>query len=171
MSQTLLQDFKTVKVVCVPIPKSKTKFGLSEKHAKKRLEKSGWEVWRGGNIGLQRRYETYLNVKRKYEKLSDLLNKQYPEQHDYLMLLCAVHHGMPDFLCHRNGVFKFVECKLGYESLSKRQKVCINKLLQLGFAVEVHKIVEKQTKTRIADLNLVTGQKIIKDAQKMLKGY
>ncbi|HLD33612.1 MAG TPA: VRR-NUC domain-containing protein [Candidatus Nanoarchaeia archaeon] len=171
MSQTLLQDFKTVKVVCVPIPKSKTKFGLSEKHAKKRLEKSSWEVWRGGSIGLQRRYDSYPNVKKKYEKLSQLLDKHHPEFHEYLMLLCAVHHGMPDFLCYRNGVFKFVECKVGYESLSKRQKVCINKLLQLGFAVEVHKIVEKQTKTRVADLNVVTGMKTIKDVQKGLKGY
>jgi len=41
----------------------------------------------------------------------------------------------------------FVECKLQYETLSSVQKKCIHLLKNIGFEVEVHKIVDHRTKT------------------------
>ena len=80
-----------------------------------------------------------------------------------------VQHGMPDFICYKNRQFKFVECKLGYESLSKRQKKCIQKLLDLGFEVEVHKLVETCTKARRAVMNIENGKKLVMEKQTRLK--
>ena len=42
--------------------------GLSEKLIKKRLEKQGWEVWRGSGVSLYKEYDMFPNVKRKYRK-------------------------------------------------------------------------------------------------------
>jgi hypothetical protein len=75
---------------------------------------------------------------------------------------------MPDFICYRYGVFKFVECKLGYETLSARQKKCIPKLQEQGFIVEVHKLVDAPTKTRVADVDITTGYIELREKQMML---
>lgn len=72
---------------------------------------------------------------------------------------------MPDFLCYRDGVFKFVECKLQYECLSERQKKCISKLQSLGFLVEVHKLVDERTKIRSAFVDLSSSDKLIIERQ------
>jgi hypothetical protein len=150
------------------VPKRRTKrtnYGLSELQVKAKLLKEGWEVWRGGNIGITRRAELYPNVERKYRRLCELLEQDYPKQLELLQYLCHVHHGMPDYVCYRRGEWKFVECKLYHEQLSKRQKTCITKLQSLGFIVEVHKLIDHRTKTRKAEINLATGKKKIKEHQ------
>ncbi len=139
------------------------KRGLSEKEFRRKLEKEGWLVWRGGLIGIQDRDEVYPNVYRKYSLLKKLLGKQYLA----LKYMNKVHHGMPDFVCYRNKKFKFVECKLQYECLSKVQKKCIQKLLSLGFNVEVYRLVDNRTKTREA-LITVDGVKRIVEKQLVL---
>ena len=164
-------NYPDIRHVFIPIPKKyKNRKGLSEKILKKRLEKQGWTVWRGGLINIIRNSEIYPSVRKKYALLCILL-KKHDKNLEYLQYICEVHHGMPDFICYRNNKFKFVECKLGYESLSKRQKKCIKKLQDLGFKVEVHKLVEKQTKTRLANINLNTGQKKIIAKQSMIRNF
>ncbi|MFC1774870.1 DNA polymerase domain-containing protein [Nanoarchaeota archaeon] len=173
--QTKIEDYirkHFVKYIFVPMKKDyfyKPRQGLSERLLKRRLEKQGWIVWRGGSIDVLRRGDNYPNVIRKYKKLCSLLDKYFPDCLDYLQYLCSVHHGMPDFICFRNGEFKFVECKLGYESLSKRQKKCIPKLQSLGFNVEVHKLVEPCTKTRVASIDIVGGFTRVLEKQAKLK--
>ncbi len=153
-------------VYYIPLRRNyKNRVGLSEKLIKQRLQKQGWEVWRGGAINILRMDEVYPNVRFRYQLLHHLLDKYHPKKREYLEYLCAVHHGMPDFICFRHGQFKFVECKLGHEQLSKRQKKCIPLLQKAGFEVEVHKIVEHCTKIREASLNITNGKKTIKARQ------
>jgi len=126
--QTLLEEFISIKYVFVPVNKKyKSNRGLSERLVRKRLERQGWNVWRGGIIGIESQ-ETYPNVKKRYKELTTLLIKHKPKKLEFLRYICDLHHGMPDFLCFRNGKFKFVECKLGYESLSQRQKKMYTKI-------------------------------------------
>jgi len=154
----------------IPIPKTHPqRKGLSERTAKRRLEKQGWDVWRSELLDVLKEPEIYPNVRRKYEKLILLLQKYHPKELPYLKYLNFVHHGMPDFLCFRKGEFKFVECKLGHEQLSSRQKKTITELQRLGFKVEVLKIAETCTKTIRSSVNLMTGKKIIFAKQMILK--
>lgn len=138
--------------------------GLAEKQLKKRLKKNGWEIWRAGYIHVIRTMDLYPNTFRKYIRLCKL----FPNI-EYLQYLSAVHHGMPDFLCYRKKVIKFVECKLGNEQLSIKQKKCILKLQSLGFSVEIHKLVFSSTKLRLAYLDLKTGHLDIVEKQTRLK--
>jgi len=143
--------------------------GLSEKVIRRRMERQRWIVWRGGIIGVQKELEIYPNVKRKYQLLAELMEEHKPGLLETLEYLAKVHHGMPDFLCFRKGEWKFIECKLGHEQLSNRQKHCIRKLQELGFHVEVHKLAEDCTKTRRMELNLDTGEKIMLEKQMKIK--
>lgn len=154
------------------VPRSKRRvsnYGLSEAQVKAKLLAEGWEVWRGGHIGITRRAELYPNVERKYKRLCELLERDFPQRLELLQYLCHVHHGMPDYLCHREkggrNEWKFVECKFLHEQLSMRQKTCIAKLQSLGFTVEVHKVVDHRTKTRSAEVNIETGKRLVKDVQ------
>ena len=70
---------------------------------------------------------------------------------------------MPDFVCYRNGEFKFVECKFKHEPLSKKQKKCIKRLQKMGFKVEIHKLVGPETKAR--EIEQINGKKFIKAKQ------
>ncbi|MFW6449930.1 MAG: DNA polymerase domain-containing protein [Nanoarchaeota archaeon] len=171
--QTLITDYyPKIKFVYIRMKRNyKYNRGLSEKIIKKRLEGNNWIVWRGGCINILREDGIYPNVYNKYSKLISLLKKYYPGIVEYLQYLCSVHHGMPDFLCFRDGKFKFVECKFRHESLSGRQKKCIQRLLDIGFVVEVHKLVGPETKTREAVINIRNNEKKIISKQKMLKGY
>jgi hypothetical protein len=152
--------------VYIPLSRlQKSRRGLSEKLLKRRLEKNGWQVWRGGFIHASRKTELYPNVERAYKNLAALLEKHKPGALELLQYLSVVHHGMPDYICFRNKEFKFVECKLAHEQLQESQKKCIPKLLQLGFSVEVHTLVDPCTKARGAVVDLETGEKIIHDTQ------
>lgn len=166
--QTKIEDY--IKFVYVPIPKSyATRHGLAEKKLRQRLEKQSWTVWRGSAFNILKMLDSYPNVVRKYTLLLELIVKHHPNKLEELQYLCAVHHGMPDFVCFRNGKFKFVECKLGHEQLSMRQKKCIKKLQQLGFEVEVHKLVEPGTKLRTAMVNPMNNDKRVIEKQQRLK--
>ena len=171
--QTKLLEYAApaIRQIFIPMQKlesNSSNIGLSEKILKRRLEKQGWTVWRGGIINIVRKNDIYPNIRRKYEQLCNLIVKHNPGVLEELQLMCAVHHGMPDFICFRNGSFKFVECKFKNEQLSSRQKKCISKLQQMGFEVEVQKIVAPNTKTRIALTNTVTWDKIIVEKQAKL---
>jgi hypothetical protein len=148
--------------------------GFSEEELKKRLERHGWTVWKGGLIGITRRKELYPNVERKYSRLKELLLRDFPEFVEELEYINAVHHGMPDYICFRNWnhkkEWKFVECKLMHEQLSARQKICIRKLQAMGFAVEVQKLVDHRTKMRHAEVDLENKLKRIRERQTTLKG-
>lgn len=141
--------------------------GFSEKHIKKELVRSGWEVWRGGLIGIELHHDVYPNVRRKYQRLTRLLIRHHDRHYDHLRYLSRVHHGMPDYICFRDG-FKFVECKLGYEQLSGVQKKTIALLSSIGFEVEVHRIAFSPTKTRKALVDVETGEKKVLEEQKRL---
>jgi len=151
---------KSLTHIFVPLQSSPPRFGLAERFLRRRLERQGWTVWRGGRIDIVRQEDVYPNVRRKYEQLCRLLQKHHPRQVERLQYLCAVHQGMPDFVCYRNGRFKFVECKLQYEPLSLRQKKCIQTLQQLGFVVEVHTLVDKRTKKR-RSIQFGTKQRVL----------
>jgi DNA polymerase-2 len=165
--QTRLPDFVTVTHHYIPLSKEYAdNKGLSEHLLKKRLEKSGWIVWRGGSIHILRQEEIFPNVLKKYSLLRKLMD---PVLFETLEYFSSTHHGMPDFLCFRNGMFKFVECKFRHEQLSDRQKKCIARLQNLGFTVEVHKLVDHQTKLRLAQVNIATNDKKVLEKQCALR--
>ncbi len=164
--QSRLHEY--IKVIHRYIPVSKDyedKKGLSEKLIRKRLEKKG-HVWRAGLIGILKD-EIYPNVRRKYQLLKDLMDRHHPGLHEHLEYINKVHHGMPDFLFFGKS-FRFVECKLQYEQLSSVQKKTIKKLIELGFDVEVHKVVDKRTKTRKASVYIFNGSKEVIERQAIL---
>jgi hypothetical protein len=165
--QTTLHEFLFVTHIYVPMRRQfLERRGLAERELKARLERQGWTVWRGDLIGILRREEeVYPNVRKKYELLAALLAKRRPDLQEELEYLAAIHHGLPDFLCHRLGEFKLVECKLGHEQLSEAQRRCIPKLQAMGFAVEVHKLVETCTKVRAAEVDITTGRKSVRERQ------
>lgn len=148
--------------------RAESRLGLSEKLLSRRLQRQGWELWRGGILHILRQGEPYPNVRRKYERLQSLLEKNLPGTFEHLQYLCHVHHGMPDFLCYRNRQFKFVECKLGYEPLRHNQRLCIRRLLELGFEVEVHTLAVPSTRRLVADHDLQTGKKYVIERQMVL---
>ncbi|MFW5746974.1 MAG: DNA polymerase domain-containing protein [Nanoarchaeota archaeon] len=152
-----------------PIGKHKTRSGLSERRLKARLQRMGWEVWRGGLFHVMRHGALFPNVEKKYHKLFDLMDHHHPGVRPKLEYLSAVHKGMPDFIAFRNGQFLFVECKLGHEQLSNRQRFCIKRLQELGFVVEVHKLVDECTKSCTAKIDLHTKEKRVEEKQMRLK--
>lgn len=151
----------------------KSRKGLAERQLRKRLERNGWQVFRGGFIyGLSA--DLYEPVKKRYEYLAHLLLSTFGQStFGYLCYLCLVHHGMPDFLCYHPTLqqFKFVECKLGHERLSSRQKETIRLLVQHGFTVELHRLVEPCTKTRKSALNLANNTATILEKDLTLRPY
>jgi DNA polymerase elongation subunit (family B) len=173
--QTKLPEFHPARLIphyYVPMTRLyKSNKGLSERQFKKRLEKAGWEVWRGGSIHMLRKQELFPNVRRKYTRLILLLHHYHPHHAEFLEYLCHIHKGMPDFICFRKGEFKFVECKFKNESVSKRQRKCFERLQKQGFRVEVHKLVDFPTKVRRAEVNVVTGSKRIMEQQMGLRVY
>ncbi|MFH1916468.1 MAG: VRR-NUC domain-containing protein [Nanoarchaeota archaeon] len=172
MGQLALETFlySRVKETCLEIPlKATSRRALSERLAKKRLEKKGWTVWRGGLFSITKREEIYPSVLHKYTLLLELMEKHYPGKVEALQYLCDVHHGMPDFVCYKDGIFRFVECKLIYETLSLRQKRCLKKLAQLGFPVEVMRLVDKRTMKRRAVYDVQNGRRKILECQERIK--
>lgn len=165
--QMKLLDYKpNVKQVYVHIHRlPKDRKGYSEKAIRRRMEKSGWIVWRGGFLHATRKDELYPNVRKKYELLEQLMDEHKPGMLEELQYMCKVHHGMPDFFAFKNGRFKFVECKLIYEQLSPAQKTCIKELLKKGYNVEMHRIVDHRTKAREAIVNVRTGEKKVLEEQ------
>ncbi len=172
---TLLEFGLNVVTVYVPMRRYpyKSRHGLAELQLRKRLEKQGWMVWRGGFVHALAA-DVYPHVKKKYLQLAELIVELYDDKAlDFLCYLCAVHHGMPDLVCYNPTLqqFKFVECKLGHESLSQRQILTIKRLLDAGFNVEVHKLVEECTKTRKAEVDLVTKKKKILEKEMTLNAF
>jgi len=154
----------------VPMRRTKRdRHGLAEHQLRQRLEQQGWMTWRGGLFDSINDPDTYPSVQRKYEILCNLLERDHPGKLEHLRYLCAVHHGMPDLLCYRRKEWKFVECKFLHEQLGPRQKKTLPILRQMGFAVEVHKLVDHRTRTRVADVNIITGQMIVIEKQDGLR--
>lgn len=143
--------------------------GLSERVLKKRLERQGWTVWLGHGMNMLEQEELFPTVLRKYTLLVELLKHHHPDTLEELQYLCHVHHGLPDYLCYRRGVFLWVECKLGHEQLQESQRKCFPKLAALGFTVEVHKLVDPCTKTREAWVDIHSGEKEVVERQARLK--
>lgn len=141
--------------------------GFSESHIRSKLEKRGWTVWRGGFLHATRKTHVYPNVAKKYRQAERILGDQLSA----LQYLGVVHHGMPDLLCYNQGSLKFVECKLGYESLLDQQKKTITVLINLGFRVEIHRVVEHASKHRKAHYRVKTGQRTVVDKQNPLSLY
>lgn len=164
-----IMDEMQTRIMCIPMRKDfKNRRGLSEKELRRRLERHGWLVWRGDMLAAIRTRELYPNVERKYKMLTDLLERHHPGRLEELQYICAVHHGMPDFLCYRDCRFKFVECKLEYEPLSDAQKRCIRRLEGMGFGVEIHKLVQK---TRMNEAVYVGDEKVIIEKQLPLRTF
>jgi hypothetical protein len=122
-------------------------------------------VYRGGFLYASRLDDVYPNIKKKYSRLKGILGDKL----DYVQYLARIHHGMPDFFCHRRKETKFVECKLGHEQLSDQQKKCIKVLVLKGFVVEVFKVVFDCTKVREAMVNIYSNEKEILEKQERLK--
>lgn len=165
--QTNLQQFFMTKQITYERPRGKPRKGLSERYIRKKLERNGWTVWRGGMLHVTE--HEYPNVEKKYKKLDKIL-KNY-SCYKQLRYLSAIHHGMPDFICYKNRELKFVECKLEYETLSRRQITCISELQKLGFTVEVHRLVKECTKDRVVDMNMEFKKKLVLEAQTKLMEY
>ena len=163
--QSCITDFLHIKQVLVPFSKESDRLGLSERIIRKRLEAAGWTVWRGELLNVIKHDDIYPNVRRKYELLARLLDELHPGKREQLEYICAVHHGIPDFICCRQSKFKFVECKLGYELLGIGQRKTIAILHELGFEVEVHRLAEPQTSARLQQLNIKNGRKIMLERQ------
>lgn len=164
--QTKLVEYMTIiKQVSILFNESLPRLKLSEKIIRKKLEKQGYIVWRGGSINILRNNDVYPNVEKKYSLLYRLMDKYHPGILEELQYICHVHHGMPDFIIYKNGKFRFIECKLGYEQLSAGQIKCIQRLALLGFHTELYKLIESQTKNMIIDYNILTGDKLVIEKQ------
>jgi len=168
--QTIITEFRPrVRHKYIYVRKMpENKRGYSEKVVRRRLEKEGWTVWRGGFLNATRFDELYSNVEKKYELFESLIEKHYPGMKDQLQYMCSVHHGMPDFFCYRKGEFRFVEAKLCHEQLLPMQKTCIGELQKMGFTVEVHKVVDHRTKLRTAEVDIRSGEKKVIEKQLIL---
>lgn len=171
---TLLEFGLKIKTEYVPMRNYpyKSRHGLSELQLRRRLEKQGWHVWRGGFLHAASDY--FPSVRRKYHQLAELITEFYGRDlFERLCYLSSVHHGMPDFLCYHpvTKEFKFVECKLGHESLSQRQIITISKLRDAGFVTEVHKLVDACTKTRRALVDVSFGKKEVLEREMVLKAF
>lgn len=161
------KDFD-IKELCYQVPlHPKNRKGFSESYIRKKLEKRGWTVWRGGYLHAQRKPNTYPNVKKKYERLKKLLGDDL----NILQYICVVHHGMPDFLVYKSNTFKFIECKLGYESVKSRQKKTISVLKNLGYNVEIHRVLEHPTQKQETTLKLHKGKKTVVQKQHKITKY
>ena len=144
-----------------------SRYGLSERQIRRKLEKHGWIVWRGGFFHSLE----YPNVKRHYERLDTLLQRDWPFVYEEVKYIAYVHHGMPDFVYYHPVLhrWKWVECKLGHEQLSDRQVKTIGRLERLGFVVEVHKLAEPCTKTTKGSLK---GKKVVvKEKERTISYY
>lgn len=141
----------SVNVICLPIRnyKYKSMHGLSESQIKRHLEKYGWRLWRGGFLREEWHQDSpHPVVRRSYTELLTLLQLTHPPQD--LAFLYSFPAGMPDYLAYNPSLkqFKFIECKLGHETLSQRQRETFTLLEEHGFIVEVWKLVYPCTKTR-----------------------
>ena len=176
MRQSTLLEYELVIITeYIPMRKYpyKTRHGLAELQLRKRLEKQGWKVWRGGFVHAIAA-DVYPSVKKRYLELAELILELHGERMlDFLCYLCTVHHGMPDLVCYNPALkqFKFVECKLGHEGLSSRQVLTIQRLQENGLNVEVHKLVEECTKTRKAEIDLRTKQKKVLEKEMTLRCF
>ncbi|MFQ5475027.1 MAG: VRR-NUC domain-containing protein [Candidatus Nanoarchaeia archaeon] len=173
--QLKITDFTSDKVIRVryihTLRRYKTNTGLSERQIKKLLEKQGWEVWRSELLNIVREVDVYSNVRRKYERLLTLLYTYHDDKVPLLQYWCDVNHGLPDFICYRSGIFKFVECKLNHEQLSPRQKRCIERLQEQSFTVEVIKFVTKTIRIRAVEMNYHTGHRKVLERQLALVSF
>lgn len=142
--------------------------GLSERVCRRKLLREGYEIWRGGLFNILRD-ENYPNVEQKYRRLQDLLEQHHPGHFEYFSYVCAVHHGMPDFVCYKNGKFLFIECKLSHEQLLESQKKCMQLLLRLGFTVEIHIVADEKMKMTRAVTDIRSGKRLPKEKQLRLK--
>jgi len=172
---TILEFGLQVITVYIPMRRYpyKSRHGLAELQLRKRLEKQGWQVWRGGFVHAIAA-DVYPAVKKRYTQLAELIVEIYGEKAlDLLCYLCTVHHGMPDLVCYNPTLqqFKFVECKFGHEGLSSRQVMAIKRLQEEGFQVEVHKLVEECTKTRKARIDLLSKEKKILEKEMKLTQF
>lgn len=176
MRQATLDEFGfQVKTVYIPIRNFpyKTRSGLSETQLRKRLEMQGWLVWRG-NFVWATQGDSYPRVQKRYDQLRGLILELFGEPaYESLRYMCQVHHGMPDLVCYHSHLreFKFVECKLGHEQLSSRQILTIQKLHQLGFLTEVHRLVDPCTKTREARVDLVFKKKHVLEKEMTIRAF
>jgi DNA polymerase elongation subunit (family B) len=167
--QTTLKDFDYFKEIYIPAPKKYGDYrGVSEMLVKRYLEKRGWLVWRGSLVHIAGKSHEYPNVERKYKILCDLLDTYHPDVREHLAYICRVHHGMPDFICYRDGKFLFVECKLAYETVKTGQRICAQKLTELGFEVQIHRIVHEATKVRVAYVSRDMKRVSVVDRQEVL---
>ena len=142
--------------------------GLSESFIRKKLEKQGYIVWRSEYFHLDFA-EHYPNVRKEYEKLRDLMEKHHPGMLEQLKYLNHVHHGMPDLIVFKDNAFKFIECKFNNEQLLSSQRKCISKLLELGFKVEIIKLIDPKQRIRSMEEDVLTKEKKIKEKQMKLK--
>jgi hypothetical protein len=141
------------------------KSGLAERYLRKRLKQHGWRVWHTSCFASARHPELYPLIRSLYEELCYLLEKQRPGIVSSLEFLARSYHGMPEFICYRSGVFKFITCKFEQEKVPRSQRYTMLKLLELGFIVEVHTLVDKNTKALQAYLDVQTGNRRVTEAQ------
>jgi hypothetical protein len=163
MAETYLSE---VVQIYVPLEEhTEYRKGLGERYLRKRLHKHGWRVWHTSCFSSARMPELYPIIRSLYEELSGLLEKQRAGVTGTLEFLARAYHGMPEFICYRNGVFKFVACKFECEQLPRSQRYCMLKLLELGFVVEVHTLVDRNTKAVQGTLDMQTGERKVTEAQ------
>src|SRR3989338_6006490 len=155
------EEDKKIRITSFEIPLhkfSKDKRGFSENFVKKSLERKGYLVFRPEFLHLDFS-DYYPNVKRKYVLLGNLLEKYHPGRYEELRYINHVHHGMPDFLCFKDGKFLFIECKLNHEPLLSGQRKTISRLFSMGFPVEIYRLVHPKVRARRMDEDVITKKR------------
>ena len=118
--------------------------GLAERIAKNYFEKSGYEVFRGQAILRNSiNYHVYENVKRKYDRLENILLNKLGL--DLYLLRNQLKKGIPDFFCFRKQDKRmfFAEIKLEHEQIKPHQLECMSILEKYGFNVVLIRIKSK----------------------------
>lgn len=137
--------------------------GAAERVLRKSLQQKGWRLWHMDYF-MGRKAEC-LFVQHDYRELCAFLEQWKHGCVAYLEHLARVYHAMPAFFCHRSGVSKFVACSFEQEPLGRAQREVILKLLEAGFAVEVHTLVDPHAKALRGVLDVQTGERRVTEAQ------
>ncbi|MFC1769190.1 VRR-NUC domain-containing protein [Nanoarchaeota archaeon] len=91
-------------------------------------------------------YDIYPNVRRKIDRLEEILLKQLGLR--LYLLRQTVGSGIPDYFVHKKNESFFVEVKLEHETIKKHQLMCMKRLEEFGLDVYIVRIKSKPYKLK-----------------------
>jgi hypothetical protein len=147
----------------IPVEDRDYRASIAERIVRKRLLEQHWQLW-STDYFFGRKHE-YLFTEHSYPELCAMLERYKPGLTGYIEHLARAYHALPQLLAYKQGMCKFIVCKLEHESLGRAQRACILKLLEAEFCVEVYSLAGKHTKAVRATVDVQTGLQRVVEAQ------